>query len=171
MLDELVEQRDWIAGPNRARLNHRRVEAAQAPARRLRVAGLHLRIVHRSLDAWTIDVELVARLANFGQLDHDRAHAIALSDPQSASIEASRRKIFAERSWIEREPERAQFLDSFRGDQQQGLLRSAVKFGMRLHVAGDAERGDVAGGDRALGDAAARDVDLEDSAGHLSLLS
>src|SRR6266852_3059931 len=45
LLDNLVYQRDYIVLPHRATFEDPRVEAAEAPAGRGWVAGLHLRIV------------------------------------------------------------------------------------------------------------------------------
>src|SRR5258708_23383173 len=68
LLDNLVYQRDYIVFPNRATFEDSRIEAAEAPARRGRVAGFNPRIVDGGLNA-RVNIERGARSAALGQLE------------------------------------------------------------------------------------------------------
>ena len=123
----LIEKRYRIGGPDDARLNHRRVKAAQAPSRRLRIAGLHSRIINRGLDAGAVHVERRARQAYLRQLNRGVADPKALPEAQLAAVETASREVLAERAGEQREALRDELVDPFDGDQENRLAPAAVE--------------------------------------------
>ena len=70
------------------------------------------------------------------------------------AVDAARCQIFAQGAVIDRKPARGQLRNGFRRDEQHGLPRPAVYFGMCVAVAFNAERREDGFGDRPFGDSA-----------------
>src|SRR5262245_50619889 len=88
-------QFDCIAGGDRARPDHLRVEAAQAPQRRGVVASLYPRVVHRRLNPRAVAVDGRAWRTDLAQLDLGVADTPLLSEAQRAAIEPTGREVLA----------------------------------------------------------------------------
>jgi hypothetical protein len=61
-----------------------------------------------------------------------------LAYAEQAAVEAAGGEIFPEGARIERVAAGGQFFDAFEGDDEDGLVRSAVDLGVRVRVALDA---------------------------------
>src|SRR4029453_1816273 len=123
----LIEKRNRIVGPDDARLNHRCVEATQAPSRRPRIARLHSRIINPGLDAGAVHVQRPAGKAYLRQLNRGFAHSKALSESELAAVEAASGEVLAERAGEQCEAFRDELVDPFDGDQEKRLAPAAVE--------------------------------------------
>src|SRR5665213_3436655 len=119
-----VHQLDRIAGMDGPGLQNGRIESAQAPSRRRRILSLHFLIIDRLLNARSVGVQVIARRAEFGDLEQNVANAVALADAHRAAVQAARGEILAERAVIERETLFLELIDALGGDEQDGLARA-----------------------------------------------
>ena len=147
-------------------MEHSRIEAAQAPARRGSVARVDLGVIDCLLDCGAVDIERGTGRADFGQFEQSFPGKVALADTHLAPVEPSHGQVFTQRAGIQWIALRDELFDSFARDQQHGLIRSAVDLRMRPGVAPDAFGRDFGFGDGPLGNSAGRNVDLNDGAGH-----
>src|SRR4030095_4035593 len=106
-----VWQDDRVAWANSTRLHDRRIEAAQAPAGRVGVALLHLRIVQRRLNAGAVDIERRARRADSCKFDYGAPRRGALPQPQCPPIETSCCQVLTQRPCKDRKPPRDELVD------------------------------------------------------------
>src|SRR5580704_7110451 len=91
----LIEQGNGVAGADWAWLHYARVESAEGPARGRRVAVIHLRVVHCFLNSWSVDAELAAGGAGFGEFDDGLSDAPALAWAPLFAVDAYGGDIFA----------------------------------------------------------------------------
>ena len=110
----------------------------------------------------------LAGRAALGDFDHDfRAYAPVLADAPFAAVDPAVVRFSPEGTVSERESLGRELFYAFGGDQQDGLLRAAVDFGMRVVVAFESDRCEDSYGNGVFGHAARRDADLKDGTGHL----
>src|SRR5277367_6374802 len=105
------------------------------------IASGCLHVVNGLLDSRTIDVQARAGFADFGEFGDHRADSIALAATESAAVEAGGGDILAERAVEKRKALGGELLDSFGGDQKEGLMQASVNFGVVECVAGNATGG------------------------------
>jgi hypothetical protein len=165
-LDGVVHQTNCIAKANRAGLNNAGEETTKAPARGVGVAAADGGAVDGAAQALSVDVEGGAGLAEVGEFDERRAGAESLAGAKETAVEAFDGKVFAESAGVQGIAEGAEFGDGFEGEEQYGLIGSAVDAGMGPGISGEADRSDGAFGDGALGKAAGGSVDAVDGADH-----
>lgn len=161
----MIEQRNWIAGVDKAGLNYAGVETAHRPTRGGWVARVDLCVVHGSLDSRSVDAELGAGLANLGKFDDGVADAPSLAGAPLSAVDADGGNVFAERAGIKRIAEGRKFGDGFGCEDKHGLARPTVKLGVGMVVPGDAEGSDVTPRYRPLRHAPAGNTDLQNGAG------
>ena len=160
--DSCVDERDRIAGVDHARADHCCVAAAKTPPERCRITGASLRVVHGSLNAFSVDIQCATGYADLGKLDHHITCAVALSQPQGSAGEAAGGDVLAQSAGIKRKAPCRQFLDSFRRNEQNRLAGAAVNLPMPPSIADDAAASHLGRRDSAFGYTALRNIDLND---------
>src|SRR6185369_7327877 len=89
---------NYIARADRAGRNHAGIEATHAPTRGAGVALFDARVEDLVFEGLAVDVELPARTARLGDLEHGSSGADLVANADIADGEAASSEVFAERS-------------------------------------------------------------------------